>query len=92
MEEQRIVKRQLLKNMLYTFIAFTVIFSMFDILIYNLISTSVYTSIDDEIMIAKEQVEAVGNEPDSKKIEQKTITFDETLLLRESTRKFIKHS
>lgn len=27
-----------------------------------------------------------------KKIEQKTITFDETLLLRESTRKFIKHS
>lgn len=72
MEEQRIVKRQLLKNMLYTFIAFTVIFSMFDILIYNLISTSVYTSIDDEIMIAKEQVEAVGNEPDSKKIEQKS--------------------
>ena len=72
MEEQRIVKRQLLKNMLYTFIAFTVIFSMFDILIYNLISTSVYTSIDDEIMIAKEQVEAVGNEPDSKKTEQKS--------------------
>ena len=72
MEEQRIVKRQLLKNMLYTFIAFTVIFSMFDILIYNLISTSVYTSIDDEIMIAKEQVEAVGNEPDSKKTDQKS--------------------
>lgn len=47
MEEQRIVKRQLFKNMLYTFITFTVIFSVFDILIYNLISTSVYTSIDN---------------------------------------------
>lgn len=72
MEEQRIVKRQLFKNMLYTFITFTVIFSVFDILIYNLISTSVYTSIDNEIMIAKEQVEAAGNEPDSKSSDKKT--------------------
>lgn len=65
MEEQKIVRKQLLKNMLYTFITFTVIFTLFDILIYNLISTSVYTSIDKEIMSAKEQVEAVGNEPTS---------------------------
>lgn len=72
MEEQRIVKRQLFKNMLYTFITFTVIFSVFDILIYNLISTSVYTSIDKEIMIAREQVEAAGNEPDSKSSDKKT--------------------
>ena len=74
MEEQRIVKRQLFKNMLYTFITFTVIFSVFDILIYNLISTSVYTSIDNEIMIAKEQVEAAGNEPDSQSSDKKTTT------------------
>ena len=74
MEEQRIVKRQLFKNMLYTFITFTVIFSVFDIIIYNLISTSVYTSIDNEIMIAKEQVEAAGNEPDSQSSDKKTTT------------------
>ena len=65
MEEQKIVRRQLLKNMFYTFIAFTVIFTIFDILIYNLISTSVFTSIDKEIMYAKKQVEALGNEPAS---------------------------
>lgn len=65
MEEQKIVRRQLLKNMFYTFIAFTVIFTIFDILIYNLISTSVFTSIDKEIMYAKNQVEALGNEPTS---------------------------
>lgn len=75
MEEQKIVRKQLLKNMLYTFITFTVIFTLFDILIYNLISTSVYTSIDKEIMYAKEQVEAVGNEPTSQNTDTKKKTY-----------------
>ena len=63
MEEKKIVKKQLLKSMLLTFITFTIIFTIFDLIIYNLISTSLYNSIDEEIVNAKTEIQENKFEP-----------------------------
>ena len=63
MEEQKIVKKQLLKSMFLTFITFTIIFSIFDLIIYNLIWASLYNSIDEEIMNAKIEMQEEKNLP-----------------------------
>ena len=57
MEEQRIIKKQLRKNMLFTFITFTIIFTIFDLIIFNLISTSIYNSVDEQLISATENID-----------------------------------
>lgn len=52
MNEKRIIKKQLIKNMLYTFVVFAVILMFFDAIIYNQVSNSLYKSIDEELMQA----------------------------------------
>ena len=52
MSEKRIIKKQLIKNMLYTFVVFAVILMFFDAIIYNQVSNSLYKSIDEELMQA----------------------------------------
>lgn len=49
MNEKKLIKKQLIKNMLYTFIVFAVILIFFDALIYNQVSNSLYKSIDEEL-------------------------------------------
>lgn len=55
MSEQKNIRKSLIKNMIINFIAFTIIFSIFDLIIYNQISMSLYKSVDSELEIAKEQ-------------------------------------
>lgn len=55
MNEERVIKKQLLKNMLFTFITFSIIFTVFDLIIYNQISASIYSSIDTELKKSFEQ-------------------------------------
>lgn len=55
MNEQTIIKKQLLKNMLYSFIAFTIIFTIFGITIFNNLKTSLYQSADNELYRVKKQ-------------------------------------
>lgn len=55
MNEQKNIRKSLIKNMFINFIAFTIIFSIFDLIIYNQISMSLYKSVDSELEIAKEQ-------------------------------------
>lgn len=60
MEEEKIVRKQLLKSMIFTFITFSIIFTVFDFIIYNQISTSIYNSIDKEISSAEEDTKTRG--------------------------------
>lgn len=55
MKEQKIIKTQLLKNMLYSFIAFAIIFTIFGITIFNNLKTSLYRASDIELMRVKSQ-------------------------------------
>lgn len=54
MNEQKLIRNQLLKNMFYTFIVFTIILIFFDAIIYNQVSMSLYKDIDNELTKAIE--------------------------------------
>ena len=54
MNEQKLIKEQLRKNMFYTFIIFAIILIFFDAIIYNQVSMYLYKSIDQELVRAKE--------------------------------------
>lgn len=49
MNEQKTIKKQIRKNMKYTFIVFAIILVFFDAIIYNQICVSLYKSIDEEL-------------------------------------------
>ena len=49
MSEQKRMKKQLYKNMFYIYIVFIILFLLFDVIIYNKISTSIYKSIDEQL-------------------------------------------
>lgn len=50
MSERKLIKKQLIKNMFFTFIVFAIILMFFDAIIYNQVSISLYKSIDDELV------------------------------------------
>ena len=50
MSEQKLIRKQLIKNMFYTFIVFAIILMFFDAIIYNQASSSLYKSIDEELL------------------------------------------
>lgn len=54
MNEQKLIKKQLAKNMLYAFIVFAIILIIFDAIIYHQVSTYMYRSIDKELIRAME--------------------------------------
>lgn len=60
MNEEKFIKKQLLKNMLLTFVTFSLIFAIFDFIIYNKVNYSIYNSIDKEIEQAVSQTKERG--------------------------------
>ena len=58
MSEEKKMKRNLLKNMLFSFIVFTVLFLIFDFIIYNQISISLYKDMDKELVMQKNKYES----------------------------------
>ena len=54
MNEQKLIKKQLVKNMLYAFIVLAIILIIFDTIIYHQVSTYMYKSIDKELIRAME--------------------------------------
>lgn len=54
MNEQKLIKKQLVKNMLYAFIVLAIILIFFDAIIYHQVSTYMYKSIDKELIRAME--------------------------------------
>ena len=53
MSEEKKMKRNLLKNMLFSFIVFTILLLIFDFIIYKQISISLYKDIDKELYMQK---------------------------------------
>lgn len=56
MAEQKLIKKQRIKNMLLNFIAFTVIFSVLGIILYVQVEGSIYQSSDTELLNSKNRM------------------------------------
>ncbi len=84
MSEQKLIKKQLIKNMFYTFIVFAIILIFFDAIIYNQVSISLYKSIDEELLRTAKFYETRDVEKEIKRnipkefTEGNNITFVET--------------
>lgn len=84
MSEQKLIKKQLIKNMFYTFIVFAIILIFFDAIIYNQVSISLYKSIDEELLRTANSYENRDAEKEVKKnipkepVEENKIAFIET--------------
>lgn len=74
MSEQKLIRKQLIKNMFYTFIVFAVILIFFDAIIYNQVSVSLYKSIDEELLKTVEVYENREVEKEIKKNPPKEFT------------------
>lgn len=85
MSEQKIIKNQLIKNMMFNLIAFTIIFSVFGLIIYGQFSNSLYKSADEELLNSKDRMNFLQNlskdnppskttKNDNKQIEPRTKT------------------
>ena len=61
MKEQRVIKIQLLKNMIVNLILLTVIFGVFSLFILNQFNNYLYESVDKELMQYKNQLEDISN-------------------------------
>ncbi len=57
MNEQKLIKKQLIKNMLITFVVFTIILAFFDAIIFNQVIGALYKSIDQELKITAQKIE-----------------------------------
>lgn len=60
--EKKTIKKQLIKNLFITFITFTILLVLFDTLIYNLVSSTLYNTVDEELKIGKESYSDRRNE------------------------------
>ena len=70
MNEQKRMKKQLYKNMLYIYIVFIILFLFFDFVVYNNVSSSMYKSIDKQINAEVERF-SKKNEPIPEEIEKR---------------------
>lgn len=59
MKEQKIIKHEMLKNMMINLILFTLIFSTFSALILVQVSSYLYSSVDNEISQVKQQLQDI---------------------------------
>ena len=50
MNEEKIIRKQLIENMKYNLLAFTIIFTIFGAVIYNQVKISVYSKVEDDLL------------------------------------------
>jgi len=50
MSEDKIIRKQLIENMKYNLLAFTVIFTIFGAVIYNQVKVSIYSKLEDDLL------------------------------------------
>ena len=55
LNEEKIIRKQLLKNMVYNFLIFTIIFTIFGLIIFQTVKSSIYESSTRELNIAQER-------------------------------------
>lgn len=56
LNEEKIIRKQLIKNMLYNFLVFTIIFALFGILIFHTVQLFIYESTNRELNLIKEEI------------------------------------
>lgn len=57
MKEQKLIRNELLKNMAFNLILFSIIFTAFSIMILSQVSRYLYTSVDNEIYQVRKQIQ-----------------------------------
>ena len=65
MSEEKLIHRQLIKNMFLTFIVFTFIFSCLGTILYTQVESSMYRSSDEELLNSRNRtgiVEKIYND------------------------------
>jgi two-component system sensor histidine kinase CiaH len=77
LNEEKVIHNQLIKNIIYNFLIFSVIFTLFGILIFNTVKYSVYESSNRELNSIKEKILSVL---DSKNVSRLNIFDDEKKL------------
>lgn len=60
MNEKSIIRKQILKNMLFNFIIFTTMFTIFGTIIYTKVSDSIYQSANEKLVELSERVKPSG--------------------------------
>lgn len=76
MSEQKIIKKQLIKNMMFNLIAFTIIFSVFGLVIYGQFSNSLYKSADEELLNSQNRLDFL-QDMNSKIVRDKVVNDNE---------------
>lgn len=59
MSEWQLIRKQLLKNMLYNLIAFTIVFSIFGVIIFSTVKTFLYQSSTEELLNARQRYDKI---------------------------------
>lgn len=67
MNEQKEMRSKLIKNMLITLVIFTTLFLIFDLIIYNQMSASLYKDIDEELIREQERYFEIDKRIDEEK-------------------------
>ena len=80
MNEQKLIKKQLVKNMLYAFIVFAIILIIFDAIIYHQVSTYMYKSIDKELIRAMELYQNQNIVSEVKKVITKEMSLSKSFI------------
>ncbi|TLG73863.1 sensor histidine kinase [Culicoidibacter larvae] len=58
MREQKLIQRQLVKGMLYNFLAFTLVFSAFGAIIFSQMSNALYSKVDNDLRSTMELMQS----------------------------------
>ena len=59
MSEEKLIKKQLLKNMFLNFITFTIIFAILGAILYTQVAMYLYNSSDQELMNSKNMMKEI---------------------------------
>lgn len=55
--EEQLIKKQLIKNTMWTLCLFSIIIVIFNLVIYNQIKSSIYKAVDEKLLLEAEQIE-----------------------------------
>ena len=83
MSEKKLIKKQLIKNMLYTFIVFAIILICFDAIIYNRVSVSQFKATDEELIRTAQMYNNRETNKDFEKEQIRPREFDENNLVKQ---------
>lgn len=81
MNEQKEMKKKLIKNTIINFVIFLILFIIFDLIIYNQMSMSLYKDIDKELLKGQEKYLKIINENLEENIQENNIDTGKKNLL-----------